>query len=486
MLKNLSKLLVAVAATATAFSLGLSLSAPVPAAEIIVLVERPLPSGGSSYQEKPVLEDSTEPTPEEVETLDSPLAVSVEPSVVLKTADDVAKSPNETVFRTMETQGGATWGLDVIDGNRDGSYTYVSTGAGVRIYIVDTGVDAAHPEFSGRVADGFDAFGQNLDQTDCNGHGTHVAGIAAGSYFGVAKKSTIVPVRVMDCNGIGNTTTLTDGIEWILASHSGGIGIVNMSIGGSLDSEVNAAVEQLVSAGLIVVVAAGNSGADACSYSPVSAYGVIGVGALDKQEKRASFSNWGDCVDMSAPGVGINSANVNAYNMSKQMNGTSQASPFVAGALATFLSNSVKNPEALLYELSQNGALRVQAEPEQPVEQTPEPVVEPEPVAPEPEPSPSPIVDEPIIPDFSVSVEQTELGSNKGILRWSGVSDADSFEIHKASSIRPGWRVWDIVPGDANARVVIDQPGVTAVYKVVALVGSEKVEIGIFVYEPKD
>lgn len=406
----------------------------------------------------------------------------------LKTADEVAKSPNETIFTTMATQTGVTWGLDAIDGNRDGAYTYISDGAGVRIYIVDTGVDATHREFGSRVVDGFDAFGQNLDQTDCNGHGTHVAGIAAGNYYGVAKAATIVPVRVMDCDGRGNTTTLTAGIDWILAAHSGGAGIVNMSIGGNRDQEVNDAVSRLISAGLVVVAAAGNSNADACNYSPGSAQGVIAVGAIDQSNLKASFSNWGDCVDVSAPGVRINSANSADDNISLRMSGTSQASPFVAGAIATYLSNnSVTSPnqaEPYLRELAVNGIVRVEAEPVPLPEPTPEPIVEPEPEPIEPEPSEPPVVDEPIVPEFQVWVEQVAPGSNKGVLRWSGVSNADSYEIYKTSNLRPGWRLWDVVPGDASARVIVDKPGVTAIYKVVAITGSTRTEIGIFIYEP--
>ena len=275
----------------------------------------------------------------------------------LLTADEVAKRPDETVFQIMATQPGVTWGLDTIDGSIDGSYNYISDGSGVRVYIVDTGVDATHREFGSRVIDGFDAYGQNLDQTDCHGHGTHVAAIAAGSYYGVAKASTIVPVRVMDCNGVGNTTTLTDGIEWILASHSGGVGIVNMSIGGNKDEEVNALTSRLVSAGFVVVAAAGNSNKDACQVSPASAPGVIAVAAVDRDNTKASFSNWGSCVDVSAPGVGINSANAENHSVSRKMSGTSQASPFVAGAIATYLSQGAATTpttaESLMDELAE-------------------------------------------------------------------------------------------------------------------------------------
>lgn len=410
-----------------------------------------------------------------------------------KTAEEVADSPDETVFTTMETQSGVTWGLDRIDGTVDGSYSYVSSGSGVRIYIVDTGVDALHPELGGRVADGFDAFGQNLDQTDCNGHGTHVAGIAAGSYFGVAKSATIVPVRVLDCNGAGNTTTLTDGIDWILASHSGGIGIVNMSLGGNKNDEVNAATSKLISAGLVVIAAAGNSNVDACTFSPASAQGVIAVGAIGQDGARASFSNWGGCVDIMAPGVGINSANSADYSSAKRRSGTSQASPFVAGAIATYLSNkSVTSPsqaQSYLEKMSPEGIVRTEPAPQEEAQPSPEPTVDPEPVIPEPEPYEPPAVDEPILPDpgvidLPVKVTQVGAGSYDGLLEWTLVDGAEQYRIYKTSSIRPGWRLYWVEDGPWNYQTIVDKPGTIAIYRVSAVIGGKEIVVGEFKYEP--
>lgn len=409
-----------------------------------------------------------------------PEAVQVEEKI--KTADEVAERPNETIFRTMATQEGATWGLDTIDGTTDGSYTYISEGSGVRIYIVDTGVDALHPEFAGRVVDGFDAFGQNLDQTDCNGHGTHVAGVAAGRYFGVAKSATIVPVRVMDCNGVGNTTTLTQGIDWILRSHSGGLGVVNMSIGGSKDSDVDAITERLVDAGLVVVAAAGNSGTDACQVSPASARGVIAVAAVDRDGSRASFSNYGSCVDISAPGVQINSANSEDYRFSRLMSGTSQASPFVAGAIATYALSSRQSSESLLYELAQGGVVRVQSEPEESPEPTPQPTVDPEPEVLEPTPSPSPVVDEPSLP--TVTVTQNEAGSLFGKVQWTSVEGATEYRIYKTGSIRPSWRLFWVSNSNATYRNVSDAIGAIAIYRVMAVVDGAEVLVGEDRYQP--
>jgi subtilisin family serine protease len=263
--------------------------------------------------------------------------------------------PNpETIFHAMETQVGAEWGLDRVDGVTDSTYSYGSSGDGVRIYIVDTGVDANHPDLSGRVLDGFDAFNQNLDQSDCQGHGTHVAGIVAGTKYGVAKKSLIVPVRVLNCSGQGNTSTLTAGIDWILKNHSADYaGIINMSLGGPKDDAVNAAVSQLVDAGMVVITAAGNSNVDACTFSPASARGVVAVGSINYEGFKSPFSNWGDCVDIFAPGSKISSNVPGNYSAISQKSGTSQAAGFVSGAVATYVSGDLARwSDGLLESLS--------------------------------------------------------------------------------------------------------------------------------------
>ena len=249
----------------------------------------------------------------------------------------VVTAHSENIYTTMDVQVEPTWGLDRIDGSVDGSYSYLSNGAGVRIYVVDTGVDSSHSDFSGRVLDGFDAFNQNLDQADCHGHGTHVAGIVGGSLYGVAKSATIVPVRVLNCSGQGTTSTLTAGISWILSNHPAGQpAVINMSLGGPKDNAVNAATSRLVEAGMIVIAAAGNSTLDACTFSPASTPGVISVGSINEQNTRSPFSNWGDCVDIFAPGSKITStARGGSFS---QKSGTSQAAGFVSGAIATYIS----------------------------------------------------------------------------------------------------------------------------------------------------
>jgi hypothetical protein len=354
---------------------------------------------------------------------------------------------HETIFTTMDTQSGVTWGLDRIDGVVDNNYTYISNGAGTRIYIVDTGVDATHPDFGARVVDGFDAFGSNLDQTDCNGHGTHVAGISAGNYFGVAKSATIVPVRVLNCSGQGNTTTLTAGIEWILANHNSNYpAIVNMSLGGPKDLEVNAATERLISAGMVVVVAAGNSNVDACTFSPASAQGVISVGSISSGDSRSGFSNWGNCVDIFAPGSKINSDSPFNHSLSVQKSGTSQAAPFVAGIIATYISNGIASSrvtaENKLYELSEIGTVLDSKSPRDAIASvekanTPEsdaPSLAPAPPTTTPEPvieSPAPTTPEPDanIVESELLLSVSDVKAKSATASWLNVFGADKYVL---------------------------------------------------------
>lgn len=440
------------------------------------VVELPTPTDIESL-------DTVVPTIEQ--DLDSPVpAVVVEikkSTKIIDTAEILATTPDETIFTIMDTQPGVTWGLDKVDGTVDGSYSYTSSGSKTRIYIVDTGIDATHREFQSRVVKGFDAFGENLDRTDCNGHGSHIAGIAAGSYYGVAKSATLVPVRVLDCNGVGTTTTLTDGIEWILANHSGSIGIVNMSLGGSKDAEVNSATARLVSAGFIVVSAAGNSNADACNVSPASTPGVIAVGAVDRSGAKASFSNWGSCVDILAPGVGINSANSLNHNISSMRSGTSQASPFVAGAIATYISSgsliSPSGAEPYLDALSIGGVVSVEREsastaPEPVAEQ---PTAEPTPaVTPEPEPEPSAPI------SSFVASQRGGAGSSVVDITWKAVSMADKYIIEISPA---GLDMWTKDRETTrNKTMIFSKAGRQILIRVTAVVGSSNVVVGLTEY----
>lgn len=246
----------------------------------------------------------------------------------------IADTPMETVGEQSPVP---SWGLDRIDAfdvALNNSYRYFSTGAGALVYVIDTGVYAGHSDLAGRVIPGYTAVADGNGTNDCNGHGTHVAGTVAGANFGVAKSATIVAVRVLDCAGSGYSSSVVAGINWAIASHPGGPGIINLSLGGPANSAVDAAVADATAAGLVVVVAAGNSGADACQFSPARAVSALTIGATDQNDARASYSNFGGCVDMYAPGSSITSAWISGASSSRSLSGTSMATPHVAGMVA--------------------------------------------------------------------------------------------------------------------------------------------------------
>ena len=273
----------------------------------------------------------------------------------------ISVSPDEAMSLFDVDTPTKSWGLDRLDQlntTYDQSFTYPSSaGAGVRIYVADTGVQANHPDLAGRVLPGFDALGQGLSATDCHGHGTHVSGTAAGTQFGVAKQALIVPVRVLSCTGSGSYAGLITALDWVVANHPAGTpGIVSLSLGGPKSSALNAAMEKVHAAGILTVVAAGNSNLDACTVSPASAPNAITVGASTSADSRASFSNWGECTDMFAPGAAITSDNAKDFNAPLTWNGTSMATPHVSGAAALYLSaNPSASPAEVTLALKQNG-----------------------------------------------------------------------------------------------------------------------------------
>lgn len=218
-------------------------------------------------------------------------------------------------------------------------YTYTSTGLGVDAYVIDTGILGTHTEFTGRINSGYSAIGNSKNTTDCNGHGTHVAGTIGGSTYGVAKKVSLIPVRVLDCRGNGTTSGVVAGINWAIKNHTTRPAVANMSLGGGASSTLDLAINNLIGDNVTVVVAAGNNyGASACNYSPARVPNAITVAASTRSDQIASFSNIGTCVDIVAPGEGITSAWYTSTTATNTISGTSMASPHVAGAYARSLT----------------------------------------------------------------------------------------------------------------------------------------------------
>ena len=256
---------------------------------------------------------------------------------ILKLNPTVSLIEKDQVFKSnATTQTNATWGLDRSDQRNlplNSTYNADGNAQDVPVYVVDTGVLASHQDFAGRVKAGYTAVSDGNGTTDCNGHGTHVAGTIAGTKYGIAKSASIIPVRVLECNGSGTTSTVIAGLDWV-ASQNPRNAVVNLSLGGGTSTALDDAINRVVNKDIVVVVAAGNNNADACNYSPSRVPAAITVGATTNQDQRANYSNYGKCLDVFAPGSNITSDWYSSNTATATASGTSMASPHVAGLAA--------------------------------------------------------------------------------------------------------------------------------------------------------
>lgn len=233
-----------------------------------------------------------------------------------------------------------SWGLDRVDQRSlplNSKYTYATTASNVHAYIIDTGINLTHSDFGGRAKSGYDYVDNDSNATDCNGHGTHVAGTVGGSAYGLAKGVQLTAVRVLDCSGSGSLTGVIAGINWV-AQNAVKPAVANMSLGGGASSSIDNAVRNAISAGVTFAVAAGNDSADACSTSPARTAEAITVGATTSTDARASYSNYGSCLDVFAPGSSIKSDWIGSTTATNTISGTSMATPHVTGAAALYLA----------------------------------------------------------------------------------------------------------------------------------------------------
>lgn len=271
----------------------------------------------------------------------------------------VAFVEEDSEISLSTTQTGATWGIDRIDQrNRPLSttYTFTATGSGVKAYIIDTGILATHTDLAGRVVAGTNTVDATPSTQDCNGHGTHVSGTVGGTTWGVAKNVTLVAVRVFGCGNSTTTAAIIAGVDWVTGNHQAGeAAVANMSLGGGANASLDTAVRNMITDGVSTAIAAGNGNilgfpVNSCNQSPARVAEGITVGASDINDAKASFSNYGTCVDLHAPGVNITSSWATSDTATNTISGTSMASPHVAGVAALFLQ---LNPTATPAQVQQ-------------------------------------------------------------------------------------------------------------------------------------
>jgi subtilisin family serine protease len=249
--------------------------------------------------------------------------------------------------QAAHTQTSAPWDLDRIDQPAlplNGTYDYSSEGAGVTVYIIDTGIETRNVDFGSRAVFGTNTVDRN--DSDCNGHGTHVAGTVAGTTYGVAKLAKLVGVKALNCGGSGTTAGVIAGMDWVTAHHIPDKSVANMSLGGGSSPAMNDAVNRMVESGVFVAAAAGNNNQNACNFSPAGAPAAFTVAASDSSDSKASWSNHGPCVDAYAPGVAVPSDWIGSPTATNTISGTSMASPVVAGIAALHLADHASTPAA--------------------------------------------------------------------------------------------------------------------------------------------
>jgi subtilisin family serine protease len=242
----------------------------------------------------------------------------------------------EQIGGVQVTQLNATWGIDRIDQQNlplSTTYTYNASGTGVRVYVIDSGIQSNHPQFGTRASNVYDYAGGS--GADCHGHGTHVAGTIGSTTYGVAKNVYLRGVRVVDCGGFGGTAAVIAAMDWVRLNHIKPA-VANMSLGYPYSAAVNTAATNMINAGVFTAVASGNENQNACNVSPASASGTLTVNAVDKFNARASFSNFGGCTDIYAPGVNVVSTWIGSST--NTISGTSMASPHAAGVGALWKS----------------------------------------------------------------------------------------------------------------------------------------------------